>query len=171
MSAGIVQRHAPGGRNTPGTVHVERRVYIRASPRRVWATLHDPTLLDALFAELTIGPADHSWPAAGSSRTGEAHIGLLRTAVRIESLEARPLTAFQLVIVAASFAIERGWRMEPLAGGTRVIHEGSFETTDRWAGVLVRLGRESIGAITEAHLRALKHLAESAAGEAAGPAA
>ena len=171
MSAGIVQRHAPRGRGAPGTVHVERRVYIRASPRRVWAALHDPTLLDSLFAELTIGPADHSWPAAGSSRTGEAHIGLLRTAVRIESLEARPLTAFRMVVVAASFAIERGWRMEPLAGGTRVIHEGSFETTDRWAGVLVRLGRESIGAITEAHLRALKELAELAAGEAAGPAA
>ena len=107
---------------------------------RVWATLHDPEQLPALFAELTVGPADPSWPAAGSSRTGEAHLGLLRTAVRIESLEARPLTAFGIVVVASSFAIEWGWRMEPLAGGTRVIHEGSFETTDRWAGVLVRLG-------------------------------
>jgi len=160
-----------GRRGAPGTVHVERRVYIRASPRRVWSTLHDPAMLDELFAELTIGPADPSWPAGGSSRSGEAHIGLLRTTVRIESLEARPLTAFRIVVVAASFAIELGWRMEPLAGGTRVIHEGSFETTDRWAGVLVRLGRESIGAMTEAHLRALKELAESPAGKAAGPAA
>lgn len=55
--------------------------------------------------------------------------------------------------------------------GTRVVHEGSFETTDRLAGILVRLGRESIGAITEEHLRALKGRAESAAGEATGPAA
>jgi hypothetical protein len=61
--------------------------------------------------------------------------------------------------------------MEPLAGGTRVIHDGSFQTTDRWAGVLVRLGRESIDAIAEAHLRALKERAEASAGEAAGPAA
>ncbi len=166
----MIQR-PDGGRRAPGTIHVERRVYVHASPLRVWSTLHDPSLLDALLAELTIGPADHSWPAAGSSRPGEAHLGLLRTAVRIESLEARPQTAFRIVVVAASFAIELGWRMEPLAGGTRVIHDGSFETTDRWAGVLVRLGRESIGALTEAHLRALKQLAEAPAGEAAGPAA
>jgi hypothetical protein len=61
--------------------------------------------------------------------------------------------------------------MEPLAGGTRVIHDGSFETRDRWTGVLVRLGRESIGTLAEGHLRALKGLAETASGEAAGPAA
>jgi hypothetical protein len=152
-------------------VHVERRVYVHAPPRRLWATLHDADLLGALFPELTIGPADPSWPAAGSSRAGEAHLGLLRTAVRIESLVARPLTAFRVVVVAGSFAIELGWRMDPLAGGTRVVHDGTFETTDRWAGVLVRLGRESIGGIVEAHLRALKEQAEAPAGEAAGPAA
>ncbi len=167
----MTQRPSSGGRDAAGIVHVERRVYVRASPRRVWATLHDAKGLAALFPELTIGPADPPWPAAGSTRFGEAHLGLLRTAVRIESLEARPLTTFRIVVVASSFAIELGWRMEPLAGGTRVIHEGSFETTDRWAGVLVRLGRESIGAITESHLRALKGLAEAASGEAAGPAA
>lgn len=167
----MIQRPTDGGRRAPGTIHVERRVYVHASPRHVWSTLHDPTLLDTLLAELTIGPADPSWPAGGSSRSGEAHLGLLRTAVRIESLEARPQTAFRIVVVAASFAIELGWRMEPRAGGTRVIHDGAFETTDRWAGVLVRLGRESIGALTEAHLRALKQLAEAPAGEAAGPAA
>jgi hypothetical protein len=171
MAAGMIERPSEGRRRLLGPGHVERRVYIRASPRRVWATLHDPDELDLLFAELTIGPADHSWPAAGSSRSGEAHLGLLRTAVRIESLEARPLTAFRIVVLAASFAIERRWRLEPLAGGTRVIHEGSFETTDRWAGVLVRLGRESIGAIAEAHLRALKERSEASEGEAAGPAA
>ena len=167
----MVDRRSGPDNSTAGRRHVERRVYIRATPRRVWATLHDADQLPALFAELTAGPADPSWPAAGSSRTGEAHLGLLRTAVRIESIEARPLTAFGIVVAASSFAIEWNWRMEPLAGGTRVIHEGSFETTDRWAGVLVRLGRESIDAIAEAHLRALKERAEIAAGEAAGPAA
>jgi uncharacterized protein YndB with AHSA1/START domain len=171
MAAGMVDQRSDRGRNATGRRDVERRVYIRASPRRVWATLHDPDQVQALFAELTVGSADPSWPAAGSSRTGEAHLGLLRTAVRIESVEARPLTAFGIVVAASSFAIEWGWRMEPLAGGTRVIHHGSFETTDRWAGVLVRLGRESIGAIAEAHLRALKERAEQGAGEAAGPAA
>ena len=165
--------HGPtsGRSGTPGTSHVERRVYVHASPLRVWATLHDADGLTRHFAELTIGPADPSWPAAGSVRHGEAHLGLLRTAVRIESLEARPKAAFRMVVEASSFAIDWSWRMEPLAGGTRVIHEGWFQTTDRWAGVLVRLGRESIGGIAEAHLRALKELAEDRAGEAAGPAA
>ena len=171
MAAGMIDRHTDQGRNAAGRRDVERRVYIRASPRRVWATLHDPDLVHVLFGELTVGPADPSWPAAGSSRTGEAHLGLLRTAVRIESVEARPLTAFGIVVAASSFGIEWRWRMEPLAGGTRVSHHCSFETTDRWAGVLVRLGRESIGAIAEAHLRALKERAEQGAGEAAGPAA
>jgi carbon monoxide dehydrogenase subunit G len=167
----MVDQRTDRGGSATGRRDVERRVYIRASPRRVWTTLHDPDLVQALFAELTIGPADPSWPAAGSLRTGEAHLGLLRTAVRIESVEARPLTAFGILVAASSFAIEWDWRMEPLAGGTRVIHHGAFETTDRWAGVLVRLGRESIGAIAEAHLRALKERAEQDAGEAAGPAA
>jgi carbon monoxide dehydrogenase subunit G len=167
----MVDQRTDRGGSATGRRTVERRVYVRASPRRVWATLHDPDLVRALFAELSVGPADPSWPAAGSLRTGEAHLGLLRTAVRIESIEARPLTAFGIVVAASSFAIEWGWRMEPLAGGTRVIHNGAFETTDRWAGVLVRLGRESIGAIAEAHLRALKARAEQGAGEAAGPAA
>ena len=167
----MVQRPSAGRNRAPGPSHVERRLYIHASPRRVWAALHDPDNLAALFAELTFGPADPSWPAAGSSRLGEAHLGLLRTAVRIESFEARPQTAFGIVVAAGSFTIEWSWGMTPLAGGTRLIHEGTFVTTDRWAGVLVRLGRESIGAIAEAHLRALKERAEDPAGEAAGPAA
>jgi hypothetical protein len=154
-----------------GRRFVERLGYIQASPRRVWATLHDEELLGALFPELTFGTANLSWPAAGSARTGEARLGLLRTAVRIESVEARPESRFRIVIVAPSFAIEWGWRMEPRAGGTRVVHDGEFETTDRLAGVLVRLGRESIGELAEAHLRSLKERAEVGSGEAAGPAA
>jgi hypothetical protein len=124
-----------------------------------------------MLGELSLGTADPSWPAAGSVRHGEAHLGLLRTAVRVESLEARPQTTSRLVVDAASFSIEWGWRLEAVAGGTRVIHDGTFDTSDRWAGVLVRLGRESIGGLAESHLRALKERAETEVGEAAGPAA
>ena len=45
-----------------------------------------------------------------------------------------------------------------------MIHDGWFETRDRWAGVLVRLGRGSIGQLADAHLRALKDLAETSGG-------
>ena len=87
-------------------------------------------------------------------------------------MEARPDSTFRLAIVAPEFEIGWAWRLESLAGGTRVIHDGWFETRDRWAGVLVRLGRESIGQLAEAHLRALKEFAEATTRRrAAGPAA
>ena len=89
----------------------------------------------------------------------------------VESLEARPDTTFGIAIFAPEFSIGWSWRLEPLAGGTRVIHDGWFETYDRWAGVLVRLGRESIGQLADTHLKALKELAETTPQEAAGPAA
>jgi len=170
MAAGMIQRPSDRERSADRR-QVERRVYIKASPREVWATLHDAEFAAALFEELALGPADPSWPAAGSARSGEAHLGLLRTAVRVESLEARPQSRFRVAVVARSFVIDWGWQMEPRAGGTRVIHDGTFETTDRLAGVLVRLGRDSIGGLAEAHLRALKEKAEGISGEAAGPAA
>jgi hypothetical protein len=168
--ATIIGPRSNGDRRS-GRRFVERRVYVRASPRDVWASLHDTTTARSLFPELTMAPPQPSWPAAGSSRAGEIRLGLLRTTVHVESLEARPASAFRLAIVAAGFAIEWGWRMEPLAGGTRVIHDGSFETSDRWAGVLVRLGRDSIGGLAEEHLRALKTRSEIQAGAATGPAA
>ena len=99
------------------------------------------------------------------------HLGLLRTAVNVESLEAWPDTAFGITVFAPEFEIGWSWRLEPLAGGTRVIHDGWFETSDRWAGVLVRLGRESIGQLADNHLRVLKELAETSAEATAGPAA
>ena len=150
---------------------VERRVYVNALPRRVWTSLHAPASLSRLIPELNFRSVDPTWPAAGALRFGEAHLGLLRTAVRIESLEARPDAAFRLLVTAAEFSIEWGWRLEPTAGGTRVVHDGTFETFDRWAGLLVRLGRESVGALADEHLRALKELAEGGWGAAAGPAA
>jgi hypothetical protein len=38
----------------------------------------------------------------------------------------------------------------------------TFEPFDRWTGLLVRLGRGSLGSRVEAHLRALKERAEAA---------
>jgi hypothetical protein len=150
---------------------VERRVFVRALPHRVWTTLHDPGLAPRLLPELSFRTVDPTWPAAGSVRLGEAHLGLLRTDVRIESLEIRPDASFRLLVTAAAFSIEWGWRLEPIFGGTRVVHDGTFELHDRWAGILVKLGRESIGALAESHLRALKQQAEEGRSEATGPAA
>jgi hypothetical protein len=150
---------------------VERRVYIKAAPRDVWTSLHDASVAARLMPELSLGPTDPSWPAAGAARGGVLRIGLLRTNVRLESLEARPDTAFRLIVSADEFTLEWGWRLEPLAGGTRVVHDGAFEAHDRWASLLVRLGRESAGALAEAHLRALKGVAEQTWTEARGPAA
>jgi carbon monoxide dehydrogenase subunit G len=170
VATGTANRGPAGGREDPRR-EVERRVYVKAQPRAVWGALHEPAWLPRLLPELSVRTNDPTWPAAGSVRFGEAHLGLLRTAVRIESLEARPATTFRLLVTGAEFSIEWGWRLEPTAGGTRVIHDGSFDTFDRWAGLLVRLGRESVAALAEEHLRALKDLAESGWGEAAGPAA
>ena len=169
MAIGTLQRGAGTGEDDRRSV--ERRVWVKASPRRVWTTLHDEALQRRLFAELSLRPGDSTWPAAGSTRPGDVHLGLLRTSVFVESMEARPDSTFSLAIVAPEFEIGWAWRLEPLAGGTRVIHDGWFETRDRWAGVLVRLGRESIGQLAEAHLRALKELAETTTEAAAGPAA
>jgi hypothetical protein len=163
--------HGSGRATAEGRRRVERRVWVNATPRRVWTTLHDEALARRLLGELSLRPGDASWPAAGSTRRGEVHLGLLRTAVCVESVEARPESAFGLSVLAPEFSIGWAWRLEPLAGGTRVIHDGWFETRDRWAGVLVRLGRESIGQLADSHLRELKALAEIAPEAAAGPAA
>lgn len=135
-------------------------MFIQASPRQVWATLHDPAAAPALFPGLQLGPVGPSWPAAATTRTARVQVGLLREAARVESLEARPESAFRLRIAGSGFDSEWTWRMEAVAGGTRVVHGASLEPVDRWAGMLVRLGRHSLGSRVEAHLRALKERAE-----------
>jgi Polyketide cyclase / dehydrase and lipid transport len=141
---------------------VERRVFVQASPRVVWATLHDPATSSALYPELRLDPPAPSWPAASTTRTGSARLGLLRERAQIESLEARPETIFRLRVTGSGFDSEWSWRLEPVAGGTRVIHGGTFEPIDRWTVILVRLGRASLASRVEAHLRALKEHAEHA---------
>jgi len=139
---------------------VERRVFVQASPRIVWATLHDPAATAAMFPELRLGPAVPSWPAAATTRTARARVGLLRETAHVESLEARPESVFRMRASATGFDSEWVWRLEPVAGGTRVVHAATFEPIDRWAGLLVRLGRRSLAARVEAHLRVLKERAE-----------
>ena len=139
---------------------MERRVFVQASPRVVWATIHDPAATQALIPELRFGPAGPSWPAAATTRTARARVGLLRESARVESLEARPDSVFRLRASATGFDSEWSWRLEPVAGGTRVIHAATIEPNDRWAGMLVRMGRRTLEARVEAHLRALKERAE-----------
>ena len=135
---------------------------MNASPRVVWATLHDPATAAALFPHLRLDPPTPDWPAAAATRGAHTRLGLLRDAAQVESLEARPLSSFALRVTGAGFSGEFRWWFEPAAGGTRVVHAATFDPYDRWAGLLVRLGRESLAARVEHHLRALKERAEAA---------
>jgi hypothetical protein len=141
---------------------VERRVYVKAPPRVVWSALHDPANARVLFPELILGPAEPTWPAAAATRRGHARLGFLRDDATVESLEARPLTSFRLRVSGAAFASEWRWRLEPRAGGTRVVHDAVLVPSDRISGWLIRLGRDSVSERVEAHLRALKEVAEAA---------
>ncbi len=142
---------------------VERRVFVQASPQIVWTTLHDPALTPAIYPEIRFGPAAPSWPAAATVRSARTRLGLLRETARIESLEARPASRFRARMTGTGFECEWSWRLEPVSGGTRVIHAASFEPFDRWTGFLVRLGRSSsLGGRVETHLRVLKERAEAA---------
>jgi carbon monoxide dehydrogenase subunit G len=162
----VETRGGSGGRpsttESGDTGSVERRVFILAAPRTVWATLHDPAATAALFPEVRLGPAAPTWPAAATTRQARARVGLLRDTARVESLEARPESRFRVRVTASGFDSEWSWRLEPVAGGTRVIHAATFEPFDRWTGILVRLGRASLASRVEAHLRELKERAEAA---------
>ena len=152
---------------TPGRPgeRVERRTFIKVPSRVVWCALHDPANTDRLFPELGLGPAEPAWPAAAAVRYGRARLGLLRSTAVAESLEARPQSRFRLRVSGPTFESEWTWHLEPLAGGTRVVHDASFESTDRLSGWLLRLGRESLAARVEEHLRELKACAESGTGK------
>jgi Polyketide cyclase / dehydrase and lipid transport len=141
---------------------VERRVFVNAPPRIVWSTLVDPANAAALFPELRLGPADPAWPAAAAMRPARARLGLLRDDALLESLEARPLTTFRLSVAGRSFISEWRWRLEPRAGGTRIVHDAVLVPSDRITDWLIRLGRDSVSERVEAHLLALKEVAEAA---------
>ena len=141
---------------------VERRVFVNAPPRAVWTALHDPANLDALFPVLRLGPAERAWPAASALRRCRARLGFLRAEATGESREARPQASFRLRVTGGAFRSEWRWRLEPRAGGTRVVHDAVLEPGDRITEWLIRLGRDSLSARVETHLRALKEVAESA---------
>jgi hypothetical protein len=140
---------------------VERRVFGKAPPRAVWSALHDPASVGVLFPELTLGPAEPAWPAAAAVRRGQARLGLLRDDAMVESLEARPMRSFRLRVTGRAFVSEWRWRLEPRAGGTLVVHFAALQPGDRIADWLIRLGRASLSDRVEAHLRALKEVAEA----------
>jgi hypothetical protein len=140
---------------------VERRTYVKAEPRAVWATLHDPAAQDVLYPEMSLGQPASSWPAAGATRPARLRLGLLRTSVRLESLEARPETRFRTILVGDGIRLERSWLLEPGAGGgTRIIARAELWMVGRSVAVLVRLGRGSAATIVETNLRILKEMAE-----------
>jgi len=157
--AAIAPLQERAGRRSPE--RVERRSFVKAPPRVVWCALHDVANTARLFPELRLGPADPAWPAAATTRHGRARLGLLRSEATAESLEARPQTRFRLRVSGPAFDSEWTWHLEPLAGGTRVVHVASLEPADRVADLLLRLGRENLASRVEAHLRELKACAEA----------
>lgn len=151
---------------SPGAV--ERLTYVKAEPRVVWATLHDPAAQEVLYPELALGPASAGWPGAAATRSGRLRLGLLRASVRIESLEARPASRFRTIAVGGGVRIEHCWTLEAGAGGgTRVGASMEIITTAGWVRRLIWLGRGSTVNVIEAHLRNLKDLVESGAGHGA----
>jgi hypothetical protein len=94
-------------------------------------------------------------------RRGQARLGLLRDDAMVESLEARPMRSFRLRVTGRAFVSEWRWRLEPRAGGTLVVHFAALQPGDRIADWLIRLGRASLSDRVEAHLRALKDVAEA----------
>ena len=147
-----------------GPGRVERRTYVNVPPRAVWATLHDPAAQDVLYPELHLGPAAASWPAAGATRSARLRLGLLRTSVRLESLEARPEARFRCILVGDGIRLERSWFIETgAAGGSRVVAAVDLQMSGRWAETLVRLGRGSAASLVETNLRILKEMAEGGA--------
>ena len=140
---------------------VERRVFVQAPPRVGLGGPPRPGRFGGLFPELRLGPAVPSWPAAATTRTARARLGLLREEARVESLEARRSRSSGCGSPASGFESEWSWRLEPVAGGTRVIHAATFEPIDRWTGILVRLGRARSRGAGRGALRALKDRAEA----------
>src|SRR5258708_4166822 len=99
MAIGIGRQSGAGEPRPESRRTVDGGVYVGVSRGWGGAALREPQAFSHLFPELSLGPAGPSWPAGGAERYGEAHLGLLRVPVRVESLEARPNRAFRLAVV------------------------------------------------------------------------
>jgi hypothetical protein len=152
--------------SAPRGAVVERHYYVNAPPSEAWSALVADENASRLYPELVLGPAESTWPAAGASRLARLSIGLLREPVLLESLEARPGMSFRFRVVGLDIGGELGWALEPLAGGTRIVHTAMLLPVDRWAAALARLTRRSPGDRAEDHLRALKLIVEAPADRA-----
>jgi len=154
---------APGARS--GRFE-ERRVFVDATPDEVWRALVDPARGGDMIPEASLGvPVGASWPAAGSHRPARIRIGLLSEAGRATTVEARPAATFWLRVESPSMRTDWTWRLEPVAGGTRVVHVGAISARSRLTAVLVRLGRRDLGAIVDEHLAAVARQVRRANGE------
>lgn len=141
---------------------VERRVFVDAPPEAVWRALVDPSHGSRLVPEAGLGdPLSTTWPAAGSQRRAVQRMGLLREAGRATSVEARPGTTFWIRVESPSVRTDWTWRLDPVAGGTRVVHVAAVSAPGRLAALLIRLGRRDLGTLVDDHLSALsRHLTD-----------
>jgi hypothetical protein len=146
---------------------VERRFYVNASPAETWTAIVADENAERLYRELIMGPAEPAWPAGGTARLARLAIGMLREPVLLESLEARPAQSFRFRVVGIDVIGEVGWALEPLAGGTRIVHTALIEPVDRWATILARLTRRSPGDRADEHLVALRSILDATAAGAA----
>ena len=72
---------------------VERRVFVQASPRVVWATLHDPSSSAVLFPELRFGFGNEFLDRKDGWRGLAGRYGLPQKEVRGLGAESRDLLA------------------------------------------------------------------------------
>jgi len=136
---------------------------VDAAPEAIWRMLVDPERCAQLLPEAGLGePWSAAWPAAGSQRGAQQRMGLLRERGRATSVEARPGTTFWLRVESPSLQTDWTWRLEPMAGGTRVIHVAALSARGRIAALLVRLGGRDLGTIVERNLSMLSRLGGAA---------
>ncbi len=145
----------------------ERRAFVDAPPDVVWRLLVAPVSGAALVPEAGLGEVlAASWPAAGSQRRAQQRVGLLREAGRATSVEARPGTTFWIRVESPSLRTDWTWRLDPVAGGTRVVHVAAISARGRIAALLVRLGRRDLGTMVDGHLAALAAAVAQGSGSA-----
>ena len=139
---------------------VERRVFVQASPadRLGHAARSDGRPLDVPGTAVRPRRAVVAGGGHDPAGTRPPRASCARMPGSRASRRGR-IRASGCAITGSGFDSEWSWTLEPVAGGTRVVHAATFEPYDRWTGILVRLGRRVAEQPVEAHLRALKERA------------